>query len=157
MENFSQEIKIIEKICYSFDYETIDSRKIKNLLKDAVSNALSSLGYNFVYNKKLIFRRFDEKNQTLKKKSKGTMDMLFFREKSQIAVEVNRSSVVRLKSVMKLICSDSQLKIAVIYPGKSGVVRDEEIIRRISTVKKAVNMTSPITVINLSEKKTYNV
>jgi hypothetical protein len=155
--DFSHETSAIEKACYSLSYSKIDKRSIRNLLKATIADALSALGYSQVYNKKITYTLFDEQNNKLKAKTKGTLDILFFKGKKQIAVEVNRSSVIRLRSAMKLIASGAHLRIAVLYPRKSGIVQDKTINTRISNIKKAKNITSPILVINLADKKSYYV
>ncbi len=146
---------MIENLCFNFDYDRIADSKIRRSLKNSITSALEALGYGVVRDKKLQYPRFDEQSGRVGRMEKGTLDILCFRGKRQIAVEVNRSSVVRLKTVMKLLASDAQLRIVVLYPQRIRTVQREWISERIGEVKREQNVTVPLIVFDLLEKRRY--
>jgi len=157
-KNFSQEIDILEKICFDINYDEIDGKKIHNLLVDTIVNAFTSLGYIHVLKKYVKFEKINPKTYEFQGKMiDGRMDLLLYKNKKNIVVEVDRGSVLKLKYISKLISSKSELKIGVLYPKRKGIVNDKEIIERITKIKSSKNLTTQILIINVKDRKSYYV
>jgi hypothetical protein len=153
-----QEINLLEKICFDINYEDVDSKVIHNTLINTVTGTFMSLGYRFVTNKQIKFEKINPRTyEFLGKFDSESMDLLLFKNKIQIAVEVDRGSVLKLKSILKLVHSDSQLKIGVLFPKGKGCINDVETKNRILNVKKMKNLTTPILIINVYDKISYYV
>ena len=88
-KNFSQEIDILEKICFDINYDEIDGKKIHNLLVDTIVNAFTSLGYIHVLKKYVKFEKINPKTYEFQGKMiDGRMDLLLYKKDIFIAYSI---------------------------------------------------------------------